>query len=57
LTTTAPSSPSAPRAPEKWGQCANAFYDPALNAHFFHVAGDSDENGTVWVYRHKRAQP
>lgn len=44
------------RFPEKWGQCTNAFYDPALNAHFFHVAGDSDDNGTVWVYRHQRAQ-
>jgi hypothetical protein len=35
------------------GQCANAFYDPELNAHFFHVAGDSDDNGTIWVFRLK----
>jgi hypothetical protein len=42
--------------PEKWGQCTNAFYDPALNAHFFHVAGDSEDNGTVWVYRHDNRQ-
>ena len=41
--------------PEKWGTLnANAFYDPMLNAYFFHLAGDSDDNGTVWVYRHKR---
>ena len=46
---------AAAHFPEKWGQCTNAFYDPALNAHFFHVAGDSDDNGTFWVYRHRRA--
>ena len=50
-------SEAAQRFPDKWGQCTNAFYDSVLNAHFFHVAGDSDDNGTVWVYRYKRAQP
>jgi hypothetical protein len=29
----------------------NAFYDPELNVHFFHAAGDSDDDGTIWVYR------
>jgi hypothetical protein len=38
------------------GQCVNAFYDPRLNAHFFHVAGDSDDNGAIWVYRYKKAK-
>jgi hypothetical protein len=32
----------------------NAFYDPLWNVHFFHAAGDSDANGTMWVYRVKR---
>ena len=50
-------SEAAQGFPGKWGECTNAFYDPLLNAHFFHIAGDSDDNGTVWVYRHKRAQP
>ena len=35
------------------GQCKNGFYDPELNAHVIHGAGDSDDNGTVWVYRYK----
>lgn len=38
---------------EPWKEVANAFYDPVLNAHFFHVAGDSNDNGIVWVYRHR----
>ena len=29
------------------------FYDPELNAHFFHVARDSTPNGVVFVYRYK----
>jgi hypothetical protein len=33
----------------------NGFYSPELNAHFFHVAGDSRKDGTVWVYRYRRA--
>jgi hypothetical protein len=31
----------------------NAFYDPELNVHFYHAAGDSDTGGTMWVYRHR----
>ena len=34
-------------------QAKNGFYDPALNAVFLHSAGDSDDNGTIWVYRYK----
>ena len=34
----------------------NAFYDPELNVHFFHAAGDSDTDGTMWVYRCKGAK-
>jgi hypothetical protein len=29
----------------------NAFYDPVLNAYFFHVAYDSEPDGVIWVYR------
>ncbi len=36
------------------GQCWNAFYDGELNAHFLHVAGDSRDDGVVWVYRYKK---
>lgn len=35
---------------------SSGFYDPELNAHFFHVAGDSDDNGTILVYRYKQAR-
>jgi hypothetical protein len=29
----------------------NAFYDPELNVHVYHAAGDSEDNGVIWVYR------
>jgi hypothetical protein len=32
----------------------NGFYDPALNAVVIHAAGDSRDDGVVWVYRYKR---
>jgi hypothetical protein len=32
----------------------NAFYDPELKVHFFHVATDGRDNGVVWVYRYRR---
>jgi hypothetical protein len=32
----------------------NGFYDPELKAVFLHAAGDSRDDGTVWVYRYKR---
>jgi hypothetical protein len=38
------------------GQCMNAFYDPELNVHVLHMAGDSVDNGTVWAYRYKKAK-
>ena len=47
-------SEAAQSFPAKWGQCTNAFYDPELNAYFFHVAHDSADDGVIWVYRYKR---
>jgi hypothetical protein len=32
------------------------FYDPELNAHFCYFAGDSDDDGSMWVYRYKKIQ-
>lgn len=40
--------------PEGIGLCPSGFYDPDLNAHFVHVAGDSQDNGVMWVYRYHR---
>jgi hypothetical protein len=37
-------------------QCVNGFYDPELNVHIFHTAGDSRDDGTIWVYRYKRVR-
>jgi hypothetical protein len=33
---------------------ANTFFDPELNAYFCHVAGDSQDDGVMWVYRYKK---
>lgn len=33
---------------------ANTCYDRELNAYFCHLAGDSSDNGVVWVYRYKK---
>lgn len=33
---------------------ANTFYDRELNAYFCHVAGDSSDDGVMWVYRYKK---
>lgn len=30
------------------------FYDPVLNVYFCYFAGDSADDGTMWVYRYKR---
>lgn len=38
----------------KFQYAANTCYDRELNAYFCHVAGDSSDNGVIWVYRHKR---
>ena len=32
----------------------NGFYNPDLNAVFIHSAGDSNDDGVIWVYRYKR---
>ncbi len=32
----------------------HGFYSPDVNAHLVYVASDGGDNGTVWVYRHKR---
>ena len=32
----------------------NGFYDPELSAVFVHTAGDSRDDGEIWVYRYKR---
>ncbi|MEX0702249.1 MAG: hypothetical protein WD069_09155 [Planctomycetales bacterium] len=37
--------------------CWSGFYFPELNAHFFHIAGDSRDDGTMWVYRYQKAAP
>ena len=29
-------------------------YDPELGVVFLHSAGDSHDDGTIWVYRHRR---
>ncbi len=38
----------------KFHFAANTFYDRELNVYFCHVAGDSSDNGVMWVYRHKQ---
>jgi hypothetical protein len=35
------------------GQPKNGFYDAALGVVFLHTAGDSRDDGTIWVYRYK----
>ena len=38
------------------GQCWHGFYSPEVNAHFLYMAGDSQDNGTMWVYRYRKAE-
>lgn len=45
-------SEAAARLPEKWRHSTNGFFEPALGVYYFHVAGDSSEDGVMWVYRH-----
>jgi hypothetical protein len=40
--------------PRGISQCPSGFYNPDLKAHFLHVAGDSADNGNMWVYRYKK---
>jgi hypothetical protein len=35
-------------------QVKNGFYDAILNAVFIHAAGDSEDGGSMWVYRYKQ---
>lgn len=35
----------------------SGFHAPVLNAHYYHLAGDSDDNGTILVYRYRKATP
>jgi hypothetical protein len=47
-------SPFPEKGPNR-SLCWNGFYSSELNAHFFHTAGDSRDDGTIWVYRYKQA--
>jgi hypothetical protein len=38
------------------GRAKNGFYDPELGVVFLHTAGDSRDDGSIWVYRYKRAR-
>ncbi len=38
-------------AASEWKGQVNAFYDPDLNVHVYHYAGDSDDNGIIRLYR------
>jgi len=38
----------------KFQYAANTCYDSELNAYFCHVAGDSNDDGVIWVYRYKK---
>lgn len=52
--TNAWSGPTAPPQDAHW-ECVNACYDRLLNVHIFHSANDSEDDGTIWVYRHKKS--
>jgi hypothetical protein len=40
--------------PKEFCKCPSSFYDPELNAHFTHCAGDSAADGVMLVYRYKK---
>jgi hypothetical protein len=42
-------------APKEFCKAPSSFYDPELNAHFIHCAGDSADDGIMLAYRYKRA--
>jgi hypothetical protein len=46
-------APAAFLADKYW--VCQGFYSPELNVHFFYRANDSDDRGTMWAYRYKRA--
>jgi hypothetical protein len=39
--------------PKELCKAPSSFYDPELNAHFIHCAGDSADDGMMLVYRYK----
>jgi hypothetical protein len=41
--------------PKEFCKCPSSFYDPVLNAHFIHCAGDSADDGVMLAYRYKKA--
>lgn len=46
--------PFPEKSPGKFQYAANTFYDRELNTYFCHVAGDSNDDGVMWAYRHKK---
>jgi hypothetical protein len=44
----------APKDVLRHAFAANTCYDRELNAFFCHAAGDSSDDGVMWVYRHKK---
>jgi hypothetical protein len=40
--------------PKEYCKCPSSFYNPELNAHFIHCAGDSADDGVMLVYRYKK---
>ena len=45
---------TVPAAAVSGKECTHGFYSPEVNAHFLFIAHDSDDRGTMWVYRCKR---
>ena len=43
-----------PATGPKFHFAANTFFDRELNAFFCHVAGDSNDDGVMWMYRYKK---
>jgi hypothetical protein len=43
------------KIPREFCKCPSSFYDPELNAHFIHCAGDSADDGVMLVYRYKKS--
>jgi hypothetical protein len=40
----------------KYRNMLNGFYDPKLNVHILHRAGDGRANGTMTAWRYKRGK-
>lgn len=50
-----PKIPMPPKFPGVGYPGYHGFYSPEANAHFIYAASDGGDNGTMWVYRLKRA--